>query len=134
MNLFGQISSSIRPNQFSIWPGWIPNSGRIFVTSLVWCIYIYIFFSCLASVKLNKNFGNITQYDVEEYIKKWFRYASDRNGGRMKRLKRNWWVIYYCLIVKLWFSINKTFLPSPVFLMFKFYSATWKIKLLYFYI
>lgn len=39
----------------------------------------------ISAVRRNKNLKSVTDYEVEKIIKKWLKYAKDRNGGRNKR-------------------------------------------------
>ena len=50
---------------------------------------MFHFFFPLVSLRSNPAFKEIAQNEVENVIKRWLRNASDRNGGRMKRMKKS---------------------------------------------
>lgn len=48
-------------------------------------LFIYLF---SVSLHCNQDYKNVPRVEVEDVIKRWLRYAADRNGGRYKRMKK----------------------------------------------
>ena len=52
-------------------------------------MFRYVIFFPTVALRTNPQFKTIPEDLIEDVIKRWLRYASDRNGGRIKRMKQN---------------------------------------------